>query len=159
MTWSLACQNEYNSLTSQYFSGDSYVLNSKLFCDSLWHEHYLVCISYLSLRHHPIVWLRYTFILSSDVHFIWQTVICKTVFEYIMLGKDFLMMIMVPSLYMGQDKDIISNLVIFLIHFIERFPNWYLKEPKETLRKNPGVTMWETFGQSFIQKNLVLLKF
>ena len=32
---SLACQNEYNSLTSQYFSGDSYVLNNILNCDSL----------------------------------------------------------------------------------------------------------------------------
>lgn len=40
-----------------------------------------------------------------------------------MLGKDFLMMIMAPSLYMEQDKDIISNLVIFLIYFIEMFPN------------------------------------
>ena len=120
---SLARQNEYNSLTSQYFSGDSYILNNILNCDSLWHEHYLVCISYLSLRHHPIAWLPYTFILSSNVHFIWQTVICKIVSEYAMLGKDFLMMIMVSSLYMKQDKDIISNLGIFLIYFIEMFPN------------------------------------
>lgn len=40
-----------------------------------------------------------------------------------MLGKDFLMMIMVPGLYMKQDKDITSNLGIFLIYFIEMFPN------------------------------------
>lgn len=83
--------------------------------------------------HHPIVWLSRTFILSHNVHFRWQTVICKD------CVWDFLTMIMTPTLYTQQEQGfIIPNLGISLTVL---YWNASKTEPETTkrnsLRKTP----------------------